>query len=160
MSDPFDPKPDVPSYGVRVARQGGFDGEHEPPSGPEPTAAGMSRHASEWGLASLLCAGFVLVCLPAFAVFDLLYWLNGRQVVATASGWAMGIVYVGATIGAVVAVGLCVVSLAFGIRALLSASRHRQPRALAVAGTVVSAAALVVTTFLAVGSLMIILSFA
>jgi hypothetical protein len=159
MSSPFDPKPERPPFGLRVDREGRIDEDHPRPPSPEPAASPMSRHAAEWGLASLLGGGIVLLCIPVFSVFDLLYWVLGRQVVSTAKDWAMGLVYIGAVGASILAISLAAASLAIGIRALVSASRRQQPAGLALAGTLMSAAALLVTTCMAVGSLMIILTF-
>jgi len=71
----------------------------------------------------------------------------------------MAIAYRGMYVGAIVVIGLSLVCLIIGIRALLSASRHRQPAGLALAGTANSAAALVTTILMAVGTILIILSF-
>jgi hypothetical protein len=118
----------------------------------------MSRHAADW-LASLLCGGIMLMCMPPLVVFDLLFWLHGQQAVGTAAAAAMAIVYLSMYVGAIVVIGLSLVSLIIGIRALLSASRHRQPAGLALAGTAISAAALVTTMLMSVSTILIILNF-
>ena len=160
MSNPFDPKPEPPpSFKVRAGRQGGSDGNHPHLTDPEPVASPMSRHAAESGLASLLCGGIVLLCVPPIVAFDLLFWLHGREAVDKASAAAMSLVYLGMYIGAFVLIGLSLVSLILGIQALLSASRHRQPAGLALAGTAISAAALVTTIVFSIGTILIILSF-
>ena len=160
MPDPFDPKPEPPSsFKVRAGGQGGSDGDHPHRTDPEPVASPMSRHAADWGLASLLCGGIMLLCLPPFVVFDLLFWLHGREAVDKASAAAMSLVYLGMYIGAIVLIGLSLGSLTIGIRALVSASRHRQPAGLALAGTAISAAALVTTIVFSIGTILIILSF-
>jgi hypothetical protein len=159
MSEPFDPDPGPLSFGLRAGWQGEGDGEHSHRTESEPVVSPMSRHAAEWGLASLLCGGIMLMCMPPLVVFDLLFWLHGREVVGTAAAAAMAIVYLGMYVSAIVVIGLSLVGLVIGIRALLSASRHRQPAGLALAGTVISAAALVTTILMSVGTILIILSF-
>jgi hypothetical protein len=99
-----------------------MDDDREP---PEPLAASrMSRHAAEWGLASLLCGAMVLLSLPMVAVFDLLYWVSGPGIVRTAKPEAIALVRYGACFAYLFVIGLTVLGLALGIRALVSA---RQP---------------------------------
>ena len=160
MPEPFDPKAEPRSFALRVDRDSGGD-EDQPaqPPGPEPAASPMARHAGEWGLASLLTGGFLLLFAPIIVIFNLFFWNTGEHVVATAAGWAMKLVVVGAVIAALLVLALCAASLAIGVRALQSAVRRRQPAGLAVAGTMLSAAALILWTLTAIGGLMVILTF-
>jgi hypothetical protein len=159
MPDPFDPQREPRSYALRVERE--IDEDHPPRSaGPEAPASPMSRHAAEWGLASLLTGGFLLLCTAIIVVFNLLFWNTGEHAVMTAARWATQLVVVGAVITALVLMGLGAASVAMGVRALQSAARRRQPAGLAAAGTMVSAAALVLWTLTAIGGIMVILTFA
>ncbi len=160
MPEPFDPTAEPRSFALRVDREVGTDEDHPPrPPGPETAASPMSRHAAEWGLASLLTGGFLLLVTAVIVVFNLEFWNTGDHVVSIAASWAMKLVVVGAVIAALVLIAVGAASLAIGIRALQSAARRRQPAGLAVAGTMVSAAALLLWTLTAIGGLMVILTF-
>jgi hypothetical protein len=151
MADEFDPNTRHP-FAVRGIQPAGAHGQPAQPPGPEP----MNRHAAEWGLASLLFGGIVVMCMPPLVPFLLLYYLNGREVSATAPASAMAVMYLGVYVACILAIGSALISLLMGIRALFSASWNRQPVGLPLAGTLTSAAAVVVTIFMTIGALMII----
>ncbi len=157
MAEPLDPSGEPRAYALRVDRR--EDEDHPRAPGPEPAASPMSRHAAEWGLASLLTGGAMLLLTSVVMVFALIFWINGREIVGTAADWANKLTLVGAVIAALVLIALTGASLAVGIRALQSASQRRQPAGLALAGTMVSAVALLLFTLMAIGTLMVILTF-
>ena len=158
MAEPFDPPGEPRAYALRVDRGAG-DEDHPRPPGPEPAGSAMSRHAAEWGLASLLTGGGVLLATPTVMVFAVIFWINGREIVGTAADWANKLVVVGAVVAALVLIALAGFSLAIGIRALQSAAQRRQPAGLPLAGTMVSAVALLLFTLMAFGTRMVFLTF-
>src|SRR5207244_2414869 len=82
-----------------------------------------SRHAAEWGLASLLMGGVLTIIAPITMVFNLNFWVRGRQVLARQD---MELAFYAAILGVAVVLLLCFLSLLFGIKALRSARRHYQ----------------------------------
>jgi hypothetical protein len=163
MVDSFDPPPGRPEprpFALSSERRSAAD---EPADQPyltaAPTASSMSRHAAEWGLASLLMGGFILIITSVVLVFALQFWVTGGSGVERAADWAAKLTIVGAVIAALILIGLSAASLAIGIRALQSAAQRRQPAGLALAGTLVSAVALVLFTLMAIGTIMVILTF-
>lgn len=115
MPEPFDPKIEPRSFGLRLDHEG--DEDHPPrPAGHEPAASPMSRHAAEWGLASLLTGGFLLLCTAIIVLFNLLFWDTGEHAVMTAAAWAQKLVIVGAVVTALVLMAVGAASLAMGIR--------------------------------------------
>ena len=103
------------------------------------------------------CGGIVVLCVPPLIPFLLLYYLHGQEVVANAPAAAMANLYLGLYIACILAIGMSIVSSILGIRALFSASWNRQPADLPLAGTLVSATALVVSILMAIGSMMMII---
>lgn len=104
-------------------------------SQPNPS---QSRYAAEWGLASLLMGGFLLVLAGLCLQLNLQLFLSGPV-------WALeDLVRLqdGAVAAAVVLIGLCVISLCLGIVGVVSAFRRCQPCALGLAGIVLSLGAL------------------
>ncbi len=99
----------------------------------------VSRHAAEWGLASLLMGGFLSVLALITLIFNLIFWLAGARVIALQD---MRLAYTGAIAGLTLIVLLCLLSLFFGIKAWRSARMNYQPAGLAVAGTLLSVLAL------------------
>lgn len=99
-----------------------------------------SRHAAEWGLASLLLGGVLTIIAPITLIFNLIFWLQGPRIIAPQD---MGLAHKAGIVGVGFVVVLCLVSLSFGIKAWRSASAAFQPAGLAVAGTLVSLLALV-----------------
>ena len=100
---------------------------------PEDTFA--SRHAAEWGLASLLMGGVLAIIAPVTLVFNLNFWVRGPRVLAPGD---MELAFLAAVVGVTFVLLLCLTSLAFSIKAWRSASANYQPAGLPVAGTLIS----------------------
>jgi hypothetical protein len=110
------------------------------PDRPVETNLALSRHAAEWGLASLLTGGVLLLMAPVTLIFNFLFWVSGSRVLAPSD---MRLAFQGAMIALVVLLGLVLASLSCGVIGLYSAVTRRQPAGLAAAGILVNVAALV-----------------
>ncbi len=99
----------------------------------------VTRHAAEWGLASLLMGGILTILAPIVLIFNLIFWLHGSQVIAPPQ---MRLAYKGVIAALALIVLLCLLSLIFGIKAWRSARTNYQPAGLGVAGTLISLLAL------------------
>jgi|GEM_PF-5883002 len=96
--------------------------------------AGHDRAAAEWGLASLLLGGVLVLTAMLMLHINLHMYHNPR------AWWPNDVrplrYVVG--VGSLALAGLTSASLAFGIRAILLAHRLRQPSALAWAGAMIA----------------------
>ena len=99
----------------------------------------VTRHAAEWGLASLLMGGILAILAPIVLIFNLIFWLNGPRVIAPPD---MHLAYKAVIAGLALIALLCLLSLIFGIKAWRSARINYQPAGLGVAGTLISLLAL------------------
>ena len=163
MADSFDPHAERPpgprAFAVHSGRLGDSEGGKpldrsfdpmDPANGP------MSRHAAEWGLAALLTGGVLTIIAPVVLLFNLLLW-NGQA--SNLSTGDLRLALVGGVIGVLSVVGLCMVSLTIGGRAIQSALTRRQPAGLALAGSLVSAVALILWLITGTDLMMILISF-
>jgi hypothetical protein len=163
MADPFDPQAERPlgprSFAVHSGRrdeiEGGKPVDH-PFDSAEPVNGPMSRHAAEWGLAALLTGGVLTIIAPVVLVFNVTLW-NAQGGNLSTADVRLGLV--GGVVGVLSVVGLCMVSLTMGARAIQSALTRRQPAGLALAGALVSALALVLWLITGTDLLMILISF-
>jgi hypothetical protein len=117
--------------------------DQQPPYGyglaPQPAA---STHAGQWGLASLLMGLVILLLVPLFfLVFLHLTTLIWDKAFFDSS--SMKLTSLASTIIVLGLVGLGLFSFLFGIIGMVSAMVRGQPGGLAVAGSIVSLAALV-----------------
>jgi len=78
----------------------------------------MSRHAAEWGLAALLTGGVLTIIAPVVLVFNVILW-NAQGSNLSTADVRLGLV--GGIVGVLSVVGLCMVSLTMGARAVQSA---------------------------------------
>jgi len=156
MSNPFDPKSHSPGFGLRVDRESRIDEDHPHPIGPEPAAAPMSRHAAEWGLASLLAGAALMMTGAVVLVFNLIFWNAGPNVLDQSD---MHLALVAALVGVPGMVGLCIASVTFGGRAIHSAATRRQPAGLALTGVLISGGALFLWLVVGADLLAILFSF-
>jgi hypothetical protein len=162
MADSFDPHaeraPGPRAFAVHSGRLGVNDGGKAMDRSFDPldAAAGpMSRHAAEWGLAALLTGGVLTIIAPVMLLFNLLLW-NGQGSNLSTSDLRLALV--GGVIGVLSVVGLCIVSLTIGGRAIQSALTRRQPAGLALAGSLVSAVALILWIITGADLMMILIS--
>jgi hypothetical protein len=116
-----------------------------------------SRYAAEWGLAALLMGGVLAIIAPVTLIFNLMFWLQGRRVIAPQD---MALAHKAGIVGVGFIAVLCLASLAFGIKAWRAASATFQPAGLAVAGTLVSLLALVLWIITGADLIMILTTFA
>jgi hypothetical protein len=160
MPDPFDRAaeraPSPRPFSLSAERGVGAGPADRPLELAETAAGPMSRHAAEWGLAALLGGGFLMVTAAVVLLFNLTFWNAGSNVVSTAD---MRLAFAGGVIGVLALLGLCMASLTIGARALQSAMTRRQPAGLALAGTMISAGALVLWIITGADLLMILLTF-
>jgi hypothetical protein len=98
------------------------------------------RHAAEWGLASVMTAGVLALMATTTLLFNVWYWNAQRRLSARELHWAQ----IGASVGLGVVGVACLLALLFGIVSLASAGYRRQPKALGVAGIVLSLLALLI----------------
>jgi NADH:ubiquinone oxidoreductase subunit H len=112
--------------------------------------AAMSRHAAEWGLASMLLGGALALLAVLMLVVNILMGTLARQIMGPSD---IRLAMNAAIVGAVFVTILCGVSMFFGIRSLVSAYRNQQPAALGWAGTLVSTLGLIlwIVAIVAVG---------
>jgi hypothetical protein len=104
----------------------------------EKTSQTQTRHAAEWGFASLLMGGILAVLAMLMLLINLLLFLSPPV-------WGpsdLRALYYVAIAGVVVLVGIGFTSVAFGIRSLASAYKRGQPSALGWAGLLISILAL------------------
>src|SRR5262249_14302194 len=97
--------------------------------------AAMTRHAAEWGLASMLLGRALALLAVLMLIVNILLGTLARQIMGPAD---LQLAAVGGIVGGMVVLILSGLSVFFGIRSLVSASRHAQPAALGIAGTLVS----------------------
>jgi hypothetical protein len=163
MADPFDPhaerQPGPRAFAVHSGRLAEGDGGKPLDRSFDPLDAAtgpMSRHAAEWGLAALLTGGVLTIIAPVVLLFNLLLW-NGQASNLSTSDLRLALV--GGVIGVLSVVGLCMVSMTIGARAIQSALTRRQPAGLALAGSLVSAVALILWLITGTDLMMILISF-
>jgi hypothetical protein len=160
MPDPFDrPAERTPSprpFSLSAERGVGVGPADRPFDVAEAASGPLSRHAVEWGLAALLGGGFLMVTAAVVLLFNLTFWNAGSNVISTAD---MRLAFAGGVIGVLALLGLCMASLTIGARAIQSALTRRQPAGLAVAGTMISAGALVLWIITGADLLMILFTF-
>ena len=163
MADPFDPPADRPpaprTFAVHSGRRDESEGGKpvdRPFESAEPVTGPMSRHAAEWGLAALLTGGVLTIIAPVVLVFNLIFWNSGGSNLSTSD---LRLALVGGVIGVLTVIGLCMVSLTMGARAIQSALTRRQPAGLALAGSLVSATALILWIITGTDMMMILISF-
>jgi len=92
---------------------------------------------AQWGLASLVIGSVIFLASPVLLAFNTLLAHGGRF------GLPMGLVWTASIVGFVTVLALAIASVAFGVRGWMMSRRMREPLALGVAGTLMSAAALV-----------------
>jgi predicted RNA-binding Zn-ribbon protein involved in translation (DUF1610 family) len=99
-----------------------------------------ARHAAEWGLASLLVAGVLILMFPLMLIVviggDAVAWAGDVQ--GSDIDQAIGVGY----LTGISLIGLGVLALFFGLMGLTAAAYRKQPFGLSVAGTLVSLGAL------------------
>jgi hypothetical protein len=160
MANPFDPRagqaeaPRPFAVGLERGAVAPIDQPYRPAEAP--SAAPMSRHAAEWGLASLLGGGFLMVTAAVILVLNLIFWNAGPTVLSPAD---MRLALAAALVGVPAMLGLCIASLIVGVRAVQSAATRAQPAGLALVGALISAGALMLWTFAGADLLMILFSF-
>ena len=99
-----------------------------------------SRVGYEWGLASLLTGGMLMLMAPVMLIVNLMIWAAGRNFLARSD---LEMAYVGALAG-VAGVGLlCLAGVLIGVRGLFGALAHATPVALPLAGILAGLVALV-----------------
>jgi hypothetical protein len=118
-----------------------------PPAAAAPTPA--NRHAAEWGLASLLLAGFSAVVAVLTVLFGTLYDAHLNQIGPRGAGLMATIVF--SVLITLMFWALSVASVLFGLVALRSSGRDGQPAGLPLAGLLLSAVVLLLWTAVAVG---------
>jgi hypothetical protein len=118
----------------------------------EDVSTSMARHAGEWGLASLVLGGLIVIVAPITLIFNLLLWMGRQQAVPPEH---MRLAYSGALAALIVVFVLGIVGLVFGVRGLVSAAVRRQPAGLAVGGVIVNAAALLLWLIVSIDQIMI-----
>jgi len=116
----------------------------------------VTRHAAEWGLASLLMGGILTILAPIVLIFNLVFWLNGPRVIAPPD---MHLAYKGVIAALALIALLCLLSLIFGIKAWRSARMNYQPAGLGVAGTLISLLALLLWVIVGADLIMIFETF-
>ncbi len=115
-------------------------------------------HAAQWGLASVLTGGLVLLMAPLTLVITILLAAFGPGRMGmdppqiTLATW-------GLLIGLVVVLLLGLAALLFGVAGILSARARGQPMALGLAGLLVSVAGLVLFLFAAFDSVFVLVWF-
>jgi hypothetical protein len=109
--------------------------------------------AAQWGLASLLIGGVLILASCITLVFNVLLWRTGP------AGIPIGLAYAGGIIGTVVVLALGIVGIVFGVRGWLRASSDRACAALPVAGTLTSLVGVVTWLVAAIDLLMILHTF-
>jgi hypothetical protein len=105
----------------------------------EGTGRATDRAAAEWGLAALITGGVLMLAAAVTIV-------TGLQMELLTSQFRPGDVRLAETlsfVGSASAGLLCLASVGFGVRALYLAAARKQPAGLALAGTLMSLAALV-----------------
>lgn len=108
------------------------------------------------GPGGILTGGVLTIIAPVVLLFNLLLW-NGQA--SNLSTGDLRLALVGGVIGVLSVVGLCMVSLTIGGRAIQSALTRRQPAGLALAGSLVSAVALILWLITGTDLMMILISF-
>jgi hypothetical protein len=94
-----------------------------------------ARVAAEWGLASVLMGGVLVVCCPIMLIFD---WLSYSGSSSALSGSDLKTSRLAAVFVYVMVIAFGGAALGFGIRAWQAAAAHRQPLGLALAGVFTS----------------------
>src|SRR5262245_787291 len=119
----------------------------------------LSRHAAEWGLASLLLGGILSVLALLVFQINVVLYLSARSGPILTPGEVRA-VFIGSIVGAIIIAARCLTSMIFGIYSLVSAFRFQQPAALGWAGLLISILALLfwiaalVDLFMIVGMMM------
>jgi len=160
MADPFDPRAGQAAprpFAVSVERGGVAPPDRPYPPAEAPAADSMSRHAAEWGLASLLGGAALMICAAVILVFNVILWNAGPGVLARADSH---LALAAALVGVPGLLGLCAASLYIGARAIQSATTRRQPAGLALAGVLISGGALMLWIITGADLLMILFTFA
>jgi uncharacterized membrane protein len=118
----------------------------------------VTRHAAEWGLASLLMGGILSILALITLLLNLTFWLGSRHgpVLAPAD---MHLAYKGVIAALALIALLCLLSLIFGIKAWRSARTNYQPAGLGVAGTLISVLALLLWVIVGADLIMIFETF-
>jgi hypothetical protein len=114
--------------------------------------AGWSRHAADWGMASLLTGGVVLVMTPLLMVVIAL------GVLVAFNAWnekELSTAALLVSIPVIALVVLAVMGLAFGLVGLISAWSRKLPSGLPAAGMTVSAVSALFAVILLVGTFLI-----
>jgi hypothetical protein len=108
-----------------------------------------NHHAAEWGLASLLLAGFLLFTALLTLLFGVLYNASLPQLRPSPSDVRLTVNLSTAVIGLLT--GLSVASVVFAIVGLRSAVVRRQPAGLSLAGMLLSLVVMLLWTAIVIG---------
>lgn len=110
--------------------------------------------SAQWGLASLLISGLLLLAAPVTLIFNILLWQAGPF------GIALGPAFVGAGLSLLVILGLTACGIAFGLKGRRMAADDRRPSPLTTAGVLTGVAALLLWLVVGIDLIAILCSFA
>ena len=111
-----------------------------------------TRHAAEWGLASLIMGSVVVIIAPVTLLLNIWLWVFRRDVIPPEH---LRLAYNGLLGGIILVFVLALLGIVFGIRGLVLAAVRYQPAGLAAAGIIVSTIALFLWIFVSIDLIMI-----
>jgi hypothetical protein len=114
---------------------------------------GTTDDGPQWGLASLVIGGVLLIDASITLVFNTLLWWSGP------AGLPMVPVVAGAVVGLLVVLGLAAFGIGLGLRGWIEAPIGRRPSPLARAGVATSVAAMILWLMVGIDLIVILNSF-